>query len=54
MSKHEEKLEGQSTRRPPLFNGTNYFRWKTGMIDFLKSFDFQVWLVVKNGPAKIV
>ncbi|VFQ73469.1 unnamed protein product [Cuscuta campestris] len=41
--------EGQSTTRPPLFDGTNYSYWKKRMRIFIQSNDYKLWLIVKNG-----
>ncbi|VFR00751.1 unnamed protein product, partial [Cuscuta campestris] len=41
--------EGQSTSRPPLFDGTNYSYWKERMRIYICSTNFQLWLVIKNG-----
>ncbi|VFQ94936.1 unnamed protein product [Cuscuta campestris] len=41
--------EGQSTSRPPLFDGTNYSYWKERMRIYIRSTNFQLWLVMKNG-----
>ncbi|VFQ77283.1 unnamed protein product [Cuscuta campestris] len=41
--------EGQSTTRPPLFDGTNYLYWKERMRIFIQSNDYKLWLIVKNG-----
>ncbi|VFQ89733.1 unnamed protein product [Cuscuta campestris] len=41
--------EGQSTTRPPLFDGTNYSYWKERMRIFIQSNDYKLWLIVKNG-----
>ncbi|VFQ67257.1 unnamed protein product [Cuscuta campestris] len=41
--------EGQSTTRPPLFDGTNYSFWKERMRIFIQSNDYKLWLIVKNG-----
>ncbi|VFQ66854.1 unnamed protein product [Cuscuta campestris] len=49
--------EGQSTSRPPLFDGTNYSYWKERMRIYIRSTNFQLWLVIKNGeqiPTKKV
>ncbi|VFQ96793.1 unnamed protein product [Cuscuta campestris] len=49
--------EGQSTSRPPLFDGTNYSYWKERMRIYIRSTNFQLWLVIKNGeeiPVKKV
>ncbi|VFQ98655.1 unnamed protein product [Cuscuta campestris] len=41
--------EGQSTSRPPLFDGTNYSYWKERMRIYIRSTNFELWLVIKNG-----
>jgi len=41
--------EGQSTTRPPLFDGSNYSYWKDRMKIYLKSTEFKMWLVIENG-----
>ncbi|VFQ95108.1 unnamed protein product [Cuscuta campestris] len=41
--------EGQSTTRPPLSDGTNYTYWKERMRIYIRSTNFQLWLVIKNG-----
>src|SRR5262249_20058406 len=43
-------LEGQSTSRPPLFDGTNYAYWKTRMTIFLKASGYFVWKTIEDGP----
>ncbi|VFQ86089.1 unnamed protein product, partial [Cuscuta campestris] len=43
--------EGQSTSRPPLFDGTNYTYWKERMRIYIRSTNFQLWLVIKNGEV---
>ena len=42
--------EGQSTNRPPLFNGTHYPYWKTRMTIYVQAIDFQLWRVITRGP----
>ncbi|KAL5569375.1 hypothetical protein UlMin_025950 [Ulmus minor] len=42
--------EGNSTTRPPLFNGNNYGYWKTRMIIFLQSMEYELWEVIEKGP----
>ena len=42
-------LEGQSTHRPPLFNGTNYNYWKARMKIFLQT-NYSMWKVILEGP----
>ncbi|VFQ96690.1 unnamed protein product, partial [Cuscuta campestris] len=41
--------EGQTTMRPPLFDGTNYSYWKERMRIFIQPNDYKLWLIVKNG-----
>ncbi|VFQ92982.1 unnamed protein product [Cuscuta campestris] len=41
--------EGQSTERPPLFNGTNYSYWKERMKIFIQSVDYKSWMRINNG-----
>ncbi|KAL5569945.1 hypothetical protein UlMin_026520 [Ulmus minor] len=42
--------EGNSTTRPPLFNGNNYGYWKARMIIFLQSMEYELWEVIEKGP----
>ncbi|GKV47613.1 hypothetical protein SLEP1_g54498 [Rubroshorea leprosula] len=42
--------EGQSTTRPPLFNGTNYAYWKNRMRVYMQGSDYLMWEVVWDGP----
>ncbi|XP_070019993.1 uncharacterized protein [Nicotiana sylvestris] len=42
--------EGQSTYRPPRFNGQYYEWWKTRMYDFIMDEDSELWDVICNGP----
>ncbi|VFQ66065.1 unnamed protein product [Cuscuta campestris] len=49
--------EGESTTRPPLFDGTNYTYWKERMRIFIQSNNFLLWRIIKNGeevPTKKV
>ena len=43
-------VEGQSTNRPPLFNGSNYTYWKARMRIFIQALDYDLWSVIINGP----
>ncbi|GAB2275675.1 hypothetical protein Dimus_039143 [Dionaea muscipula] len=36
-----------------MFNGDAYNLWKSRMKDFIKSVDYEVWKIVKDGPLKI-
>ncbi|KAH9656139.1 hypothetical protein KPL70_022564 [Citrus sinensis] len=42
--------EGQSTTRPPFFDGNDYAYWKTRMRIYLQALDYEIWEVVCNGP----
>ncbi|VFQ96736.1 unnamed protein product [Cuscuta campestris] len=41
--------EGQSTTRPPLFDGTNYTYWKERMRIYIQSTNFLLWRIIKTG-----
>src|SRR3954464_974935 len=40
--------EGQSTQKPPLFDGSNYNYWKFRMKIYLQSFNLEIWQIVMN------
>ncbi|XP_070022898.1 uncharacterized protein [Nicotiana sylvestris] len=42
--------EGQSTYRPPRFNGQYFVWWKTRMHDFIMAEDSELWDVICDGP----
>ncbi|XP_075101076.1 uncharacterized protein LOC142176738 [Nicotiana tabacum] len=42
--------EGQSTYRPPNFNGQYYGWWKTRMHDSIMAEDSELWDVICDGP----
>ncbi|XP_075095489.1 uncharacterized protein LOC142173744 [Nicotiana tabacum] len=42
--------EGQSTYRPPRFNGQYYGLWKIRMHDFIMVEDSKLWDVICDGP----
>ncbi|XP_015068845.1 uncharacterized protein LOC107013448 [Solanum pennellii] len=42
--------EGQSSTRPPRFNGHFYSWWKVRMHDFLMAEDSELWDIVLDGP----
>ncbi|XP_070043132.1 uncharacterized protein [Nicotiana tomentosiformis] len=42
--------EGQSTYRPPRFNGQYYGWWKTRMHNFIMAEDFELWDVICDEP----
>ena len=41
-------IEGQSTARPPLFNGMNYNYWSTRMRIYMQSNGFETWNITQN------
>ena len=43
-------MEGHSINRPPLFDGTNYQFWSNRMSIFMRSFDYEMWDIVMEGP----
>ncbi|XP_039059078.1 uncharacterized protein LOC120202773 [Hibiscus syriacus] len=45
-----KRFQGQSTRRPPFFDGSNYLYWKTRMELFIQANDYEVWRVITHGP----
>ncbi|XP_070019370.1 uncharacterized protein [Nicotiana sylvestris] len=42
--------EGQSTNRPPIFNGQYYGWWKIRMHDFIMFEDSELWDIICDGP----
>ncbi|XP_047269540.1 uncharacterized protein LOC124899274 [Capsicum annuum] len=42
--------EGQSTIRPPLFNGSHFIWWKARMETFLQNVDYELWNRITDGP----
>ena len=43
-------VEGHSTNRPPLFDESNYQFWSNRMSIFMRTYDYEMWDVVLNGP----
>ena len=43
-------LKGQSTNRPPLFDGTNHQFWSNIMSIYMRFCDYLMWNVVVDGP----
>jgi len=43
-------IEGRSISKPPYFDRKNYTEWKESIMIFIQSIDFDLWLVIKNGP----
>ena len=44
-------VEGHSTNRPLLFDGSNYQFWSNRMSIFMRSYDYEMWDVVLDGPS---
>ena len=42
--------EGQSTTRPPHYNGQFYGRWKMHMHDYINAEDTELWDVILDEP----
>ncbi|KAI5671696.1 hypothetical protein M9H77_12060 [Catharanthus roseus] len=43
-------VEGSSTNRSPLFNGTNYTFWKSMIKIYICYINFDLWSIVEKGP----
>lgn len=43
-------LEGNSTTRPPHFNGSNYIYWNAMMMIYVQSLDYNLWDIVVKVP----
>ena len=41
--------EGQSTNRPPLFDGSNYPYWGTRISIYIRAIDYEMWDVITDG-----
>lgn len=39
-----------SLNKPTSVNGDKYGYWKGGMRIFIEGMDYDIWIVVKNGP----
>jgi len=50
MSTPQGLLEGQSITRPPYFNGQHYGWWKNRMENYIQAEDYELWMLIKNGP----
>ncbi|KAH9734285.1 hypothetical protein KPL71_017316 [Citrus sinensis] len=46
--------EGQSTTRPPYFDGNDYPYWKTRMRIYLQALDYEIWEIVNDGPFMLL
>jgi gag-polypeptide of LTR copia-type len=38
---------------PPMFNGEKHFLWKVLMRVFIQASNFDVWLIIQNGPLEV-
>ena len=47
-SNYTSFTEGQSTARPPLFNGTNYNYWATRMRIYMQANGFDIWNITQT------
>ena len=43
-------VEGQSTNKPHLYDGSNYQFWSNRMSIFMRSYDYKMQDVVLDGP----
>src|ERR1700732_5093811 len=43
--------EGNSSNRPPLFNGNNYAYWKVRMTSFIQSTEPECWMRILKGTV---
>ncbi|KAH9671203.1 hypothetical protein KPL70_017269 [Citrus sinensis] len=52
MATHNDSIfrEGQSTIRPPFFDGNDYPYWKTRMRIYLQALDYEIWEIICDGP----
>jgi len=50
MSTPQGILEGQSWIRPPYFDGQHYSWWKNRMENYIYVDDYELWMIIKNGP----
>ena len=51
MATHNDSTfrEGQSTIKPPFFDGNDYPYWKPRMRIYLQALDYEIWEVVCDG-----
>ncbi|KAK9180667.1 hypothetical protein WN944_023800 [Citrus x changshan-huyou] len=45
--------EGQSTIRPPFFDGNDYPYWKTMMRIYLQALDYEIWEVIRKAFQRV-
>ena len=41
---------GQTSKRPPLYDGSNYIHWKEKMTLYLQATNYALWLIITKGP----
>ncbi|EOY08391.1 Uncharacterized protein TCM_022771 [Theobroma cacao] len=42
--------KGQSTNRPPLFDGFNCPYWSTRMLIYIRAINYEMWDIIIDGP----
>jgi len=50
MSTPQGMPEGHSVTRPPYFNGHHYSWWKNHMKKYIQADDYELWMIIQNGP----
>jgi len=50
MSTPHGMLEGQSITCRQYFNGQHYSWWKNKMKNYIQAEDYELWILIKNGP----
>ena len=48
-----QSFESQSSRIPTIFNGTDFFNWKSEIESYLKSVNLKCWDVIINGFDRV-
>lgn len=48
-----EFKEGKSITKPPMFEGSNFKKWKIRMMHWIKAQDYRAWMIIEKGPIKI-
>ena len=42
-------VEGHSTNKPPIFDGSNYQFWSNRISIFMRSYDYEMWDIMLDG-----
>ena len=50
MSSSHSTMEGQSIVRPLFFDDSNFSYWKTRMSVWVRGLDYELWVIICNGP----